>query len=112
VEHVTRVEDARERLTSGRYGAILSETQLPDGSWTDVLDLVSRRDPNAVLIVTDRLADDRLWGEVLNLGAYDLLAQPFDASEVQRILSSACLHNFRKPACAQTARPDTISATF
>jgi len=27
---------------------------------------------------------------VLNMGAYDLIAQPFATAEVQRILSNAC----------------------
>jgi DNA-binding response OmpR family regulator len=41
------------------------------------------------LIVSDRLADERLWAEVLNLGAYDLLAMPFDAKEVLHAVSAA-----------------------
>ncbi len=41
------------------------------------------------LIVTSRLADEQLWAEALNLGAYDVLAKPFDAQEVNRTLSSA-----------------------
>jgi hypothetical protein len=35
--------------------------------------------------VTSRLADERLWAEALNLGAWDVLAKPFDADEVIRI---------------------------
>ena len=42
------------------------------------------------LIVADRLADERLWAEVLNLGAFDLLSKPFDAEIVLHVLSSAC----------------------
>ena len=46
--------------------------------------------PNAPsLIVASRLADDRLWGEALNLGAWDVLAKPFDPTEVIRSLHSA-----------------------
>ena len=45
-----------------------------------------------VLIVTSRLADEYLWAEALNLGAYDVLAKPFDASEVIRVLYSAWRH--------------------
>jgi DNA-binding NtrC family response regulator len=42
-----------------------------------------------MLIVTDRLADERLWAEVLNLGGYDLLLKPFDPEELLRVVSSA-----------------------
>ena len=36
------------------------------------------------------IPDARFWAEALNLGAYDLLAQPFYAPEVRRILYNAC----------------------
>ena len=42
------------------------------------------------MIVTDPQADARFWAEALNLGAYDLLAQPFYEPEVRRILYNAC----------------------
>jgi DNA-binding NtrC family response regulator len=42
------------------------------------------------LIVADRLADERLWAEVLNLGGYDLVSKPFAANEVLHVLSMAC----------------------
>jgi FixJ family two-component response regulator len=42
--------------------------------------------------VTSRLADEYLWAEALNLGAYDVLAKPFDTSEVMRVVASAWRH--------------------
>jgi DNA-binding response OmpR family regulator len=44
-----------------------------------------------LLIVVSRLADEHLWAEALNLGAYDVLAKPFDAMELSRTLTSAWL---------------------
>jgi DNA-binding response OmpR family regulator len=44
------------------------------------------------VIVTSRLASDRLWMELLNEGAFDLLSKPFDPSEVMRIIHSAWVH--------------------
>ena len=41
------------------------------------------------LIVPDRLADEALWAEVLNLGAYDLVSEPFDHTEVTRVIELA-----------------------
>jgi FixJ family two-component response regulator len=47
-------------------------------------------------IVTSRLADDRLWAEALNRGAYDVLAKPFERMELVRSVSSAWLHWYHK----------------
>jgi DNA-binding response OmpR family regulator len=44
------------------------------------------------LIVTSRLADERLWSEVLNLGGFDVLAQPFNPREALRCIGEACHH--------------------
>jgi DNA-binding response OmpR family regulator len=40
--------------------------------------------------VTSRLADERLWVEVVNLGGFDVLAQPFYTREVLRSVNAAC----------------------
>jgi DNA-binding response OmpR family regulator len=46
------------------------------------------------LIVAARLADERLWAEVLNLGAYDLIAKPFESEVILQVLKSACRASF------------------
>ena len=45
-----------------------------------------------LLIVTSRHADEHLWTEARNLGAYDVVAKPFDPHELIRIVSLAWLH--------------------
>jgi len=50
-----------------------------------------------LLIVTSRLADERLWAEVLNLGAHDVLAKPFNAEEVVRVLDLTRMHRTKLP---------------
>lgn len=97
VEHVRGLVEASTLLRRKAYAAILTECRLPDGRWEDVLEL-ARCLPGCAVIVTDRLADDLLWAEVLSAGAYDMLAQPFDADEVRRILQNACLHARAVPA--------------
>jgi len=54
--------------------------------------LIGARLQRLRLIVTSRLADECLWAEALNIGAYDVLAKPFDRNEVRRSESLACLH--------------------
>ena len=91
-DHVADLQQARAKLGQRRYPVILTEAGLPDGSWLDVLSLARDAAPVAEVIVTDLHADARFWAEALNLGAYDLLAQPFRELEVRRILSNACSH--------------------
>ena len=92
---LSRQLSALERGIGGRLfhrtgrGVVLTEAALPDGTWIDVLQL-ARGAVDAAVIVTDRLADAHFWAEALNLGAYDVLAQPFYVSEVRRVLSNAC----------------------
>ena len=65
--------------------------------------------PNAPsLIVASKLADERLWAKALNLGAWDVLAKPFNRSEVIRTVKSAWQHwhnqiHMRAPAATMMA---------
>ena len=81
--------------------AVLRETPIPivicdcdvsSGTWGEMLDQLSLLPDPPLLIVTSRLADERLWAEALNLGAWDVLAKPFDANEVMRIAGIARQH--------------------
>jgi DNA-binding NtrC family response regulator len=90
VDHVETLQQARAKLQQDDYGVILTEAALPDGKWLDALDLAREFPQNLAVIVTDPQADARFWAEALNLGAYDLLAQPFYEPEVRRILNNAC----------------------
>jgi len=89
------------RATVASPLAVLREIPIPivicdcdtsAGTWGEMLDHISLLPDPPLLIVTSRLADERLWAEALNLGAWDVLAKPFEADEVIRIVSIACQH--------------------
>jgi DNA-binding response OmpR family regulator len=79
-------------LRSHRFSVIVSDHDLPPHSWKDLLTEVAALPKPPLIIVTSPYADDYLWAEALNLGAYDVLPKPFDAAEVRRTLSIAVLH--------------------
>ena len=97
LDHAPSLEQARTRLSEEPYEVVLTEASLPDGKWLDVLHLVRACPQEVKVIVTDPLADARFWAEALNLGAYDLLAQPFYEPEVRRIVGNACSGGLREP---------------
>jgi DNA-binding response OmpR family regulator len=71
------------------FEVVVCERDLPPRSWKDVLEQVTILPDPPPLIVTSRLADERLWVEALNLGAFDVLAKPFDSTEAMRVVGAA-----------------------
>lgn len=85
----TTYDEAVAILDNRRIAVTICDTEIADGNWQMLLaGLQSRANPPH-LIVSSRLADERLWAEVLNLGGYDVLVQPFDRREVLRVARMA-----------------------
>lgn len=108
--NVYQAEDpssARRALEKEGIGVVLCERDLSPGSWIDVLAILQNLRNAPPLIVTSRLADDSLWAEALNLGAYDVLATPFDRQELLRTVNLAWLrwrHQQETPLTATRVR--------
>lgn len=82
---------AEARLKLDASCVVIAESSFPDGrGWRDLLCVIQDMIYPPPLIVADRLADERLWAEVLNLGAFDLLSKPFEAREVLHAVTVAC----------------------
>ena len=83
---------------------VICQHSLPDGDWKHLLTQLDKMAVKPSLIVCSRLADERLWAEVLNLGAFDLLlGAPFEPEEVLRVTASAW------SAWNRAARPGGLS---
>jgi DNA-binding NtrC family response regulator len=83
---------ARGLLEAEPFAIVLCEQHLTPYTWRDVLAEVAVLPKRPLVVVTSRLADDYLWSEALNLGAYDVLSKPFVAPEVKRTINAALLH--------------------
>jgi DNA-binding NtrC family response regulator len=94
-------------LQNGGIPVVLCERDLRPGTWKDMVQALALLPDPPYLIVTSRHADDRLWAEALNLGAYDVLPTPFDSAELIRSLSVAWLRwsDRRRPALTKAANP-------
>ena len=87
------VATASDLLQRHDISVVLCERDLVPGTWIDMLARIQRLGNPPSLIVTSRLADDSLWAEALNLGAWDVVAKPFDPSELTRCVRSAWQHS-------------------
>jgi DNA-binding NtrC family response regulator len=86
---VSTCRQAVTMLDERACGVCICDSAIENGNWQSVLAHLRRRADPPNLIVSSRLADERLWAEVLNLGGYDVLAQPFERNEVLRVASMA-----------------------
>jgi DNA-binding response OmpR family regulator len=68
---------------------VICDCDITPRTWGDLLDHISLLPDPPLLIVSSRLADERLWAEALNLGAWDVLAKPLVAEETIRIVNVA-----------------------
>jgi DNA-binding response OmpR family regulator len=88
VHRVARCSSAVHFLEKQEIPVVITERDLPDGNWQTLLNHLKQMAVPPKLIVTSPMADDQLWSEVMNLGAVDVLAQPFCSRE---IFWSVCL---------------------
>ncbi len=83
-------EEAWSALHSQTVDVLIVDDEFPAGQgWRELLDEIADMGGHQPVIVASRTADERLWAEALNLGAYDVLAKPFDAHELARIVEMA-----------------------
>ena len=80
------------RLMLEQPSLIVCDKDLPDGTWRDVLRAAKALENPPPVVIAARSADRRLWAEVFNIGAFDILLKPFEKSEVTRVMSMAFRH--------------------
>jgi len=89
---VNTFEEAVEVIRRTPMPVVIAEDRLGGRTWRDLLYALDDVENPPVIIVASGMANDSLWGEVLNFGGYDLLMEPFERDEVYRVISLAWLH--------------------
>ena len=89
LRRASSVNSASALLNEGTTSVVITERHFPAGDWKDVLEVIHHLRKAPLLIVISRGADNYLWAEALNLGAYDVLAKPLNQTEATRVLTSA-----------------------
>lgn len=85
-------QEACERVKLHSFAVVVTEKELPDGTWKDIQRLLDVLRPEPLLIVASIAADEYLWAEVLNTGGFDVLAKPFGREETIHSISHALFH--------------------
>jgi DNA-binding NtrC family response regulator len=72
------------RILGGNNPAplVFTDTQLPDGTWADILIEATRATQPVNVIVVARVVDTRFYVKVIETDAFDFLAPPFEATDL------------------------------
>ena len=76
-------------LRTHRIPIVLCDDDAYPETWREILRACQLLPAPPCVIVTSRMAGDRLWMDRLNEGAFDLLSMPFNPPDVMRIIHSA-----------------------
>ena len=81
--------DAKPKLLAHKMAVVIFAANLSDGDWNLLLAGARQLPDPPKLIVSLRAVNDRFWAEVPNLGCYDVLARPYMAEEIRRVVGLA-----------------------
>jgi response regulator RpfG family c-di-GMP phosphodiesterase len=82
--------EALECINNVPVHVVLAECDHPGWTWKRILEDLRSCEEQPELVITSRVADDHMWSEALNWGAYDVLLQePLNRSEVERVIAAA-----------------------
>jgi DNA-binding NtrC family response regulator len=70
---------------------VLTDTDLPDGGWADVLQAIGAVLPSLPVVVVSRAVDIKLYLDVLESGAYDFILPPLNSADVAHIVRGVLL---------------------
>jgi DNA-binding NtrC family response regulator len=80
------IAQAKTLIPHHGYSLVICDAALCDGTWDVLFRFVECAERPPLFVVSSRLADERLWSEALNLGAFDVLSTPFDRHEVSHVV--------------------------
>ena|SRR5579872_2770023 len=68
---------------------VFTDTQLPDGTWADILSIAAAAAKPVNVIVVARVVNTRFYVEAIETGAFDFLAPPFNGTDLAYVVKTA-----------------------
>jgi two-component system, NtrC family, response regulator PilR len=88
--------DASLLLEQTHPHLIFTDTQLPDGTWIDLVNLADGAAFPTCVILVGPSKNPEMFQAALNYGAFSFISPPFDAETISQILSQALTQVFTR----------------
>lgn len=90
------VQSALILLRTVRQPILICSDELENGTWQELLDSAASLHVPPIFILARSALDSESWAEALHLGAYDVVARPFQVEEVLHVVRTAYLCSRRR----------------
>ncbi|OFW12908.1 MAG: hypothetical protein A3H27_07825 [Acidobacteria bacterium RIFCSPLOWO2_02_FULL_59_13] len=95
--HARDISEVKSRLEENSCDVLLCAWSFYQPNWDGALQEVRERDPDLPVIVLSRTGGEREWIEVIEAGAFDLLAVPWQESTFRAVVGQAVVsHDARR----------------
>jgi DNA-binding NtrC family response regulator len=111
-QQVRKCAEAERLLREpGAPPLLFTDTQLPDGNWTDAIRIARKAAEPVNVIVVSPAVDVPLYIEALQSGAFDFIAPPFEQAELAHVVRCA-VGNTAARRHEKSKAEETATATF
>jgi len=83
------LQEARDLLPDSTFSLIFCEETLPDGTYLDVLNIQGKALKTRVVVISDMSHVEEKYQQAMDLGAFEMIASPCRASDVQWVVIRA-----------------------
>ncbi len=86
-KQISELLDCNEENETSRPSVLLCDADRLD--WNEALETVRETMPGTAVVFLTRLADEHLWVEMLEAGAFDLLEKPYRSPDLRWVITTA-----------------------
>jgi len=89
-EHVQTLAEAKHALSEANPPLLtFTESELPDGKWSDIVSLSEGASSRVNVIVVGQTIDANLYASAIEVGAFDYIAPPFEGADLAHVVRCA-----------------------
>jgi DNA-binding NtrC family response regulator len=83
----------------------VTESELPDGKWSDIVSFSEKASSRVNVIVVGRTIDANLYASAIEVGAFDYIAPPFEGADLAHVVRCALDNALARRETAKNLRP-------
>jgi DNA-binding NtrC family response regulator len=105
-ERAQTLAEAKHALSEANPPLLaITESELPDGKWSDILAFSENPSSRVNVIVVGQTINANLYASAIEVGAFDYIAPPFEGVDLAHVLRCAADNALARRETAKHSRP-------